>query len=400
MGRPVISGFILLSAFCFLWFNHSCEKDTENPELLPLCEFNIRILSGNNQSGAAGEALNDSLIFEITDGIGEPAVQIPVEFSVLAGGGSANPIQAASNSEGTVKVRWTVGSGTDQIMGAEVTDSHGVSATVYPVANSDLTFSTNWITGMIFYKNLSEPVSHDNVILETDHFLIFSNAATKDNKVIFAKISEEHFRKISGWYGLSSEELGIVTGDPASKIRIYAHTSKTETGLWRGAKNSGIIFPAYGKALWNRNVLAHEIAHMVELLIIRPENFVGLEIPVWFVEGIADYFADLPSAYPFPVNDLHSLDQWWSTYKNPLSIKSYEDMGSTHPAAYYTLFGLVFQYFLDPDGMGVSPEQVLGFYHGLVESNDFNLAFEQNMGISVSDLLATLYERLSSYLPE
>jgi hypothetical protein len=400
MKRNCFTSLKYFLIFGFIWSIISCEKDSDDPVLLPVCDFNIQLISGNNQSGNAGENLIDSLTFRITDSFGESIPYIPVNFGVVAGGGSVSNTLAMSDGEGTVQVQWRIGSGMDQMMGAEITDEKGVSAKAYAIANSDITFSTSWIKGLVFYKNLSEPVSHDNIILETDHFLIFSNAASKDNKVIFAKISEEHFKNMADWYGLTPGDLGIHAENRGTKIRIYAHTSTTETGTWRGEKNSSIIFPSYGTGLWNRKVLAHEIAHMVELLIIKPENFVGLEIPVWFVEGIADYFADFPTAYPFPVDNLGSLDEWWSKYKNPLSIYSFDDMGSTHPATYYTMFGLVFKYLLDAGGLGISREQVLDFYHTLVENNNFDLSFDQNFGISMDDLRATLYERLVSYLPE
>ncbi len=137
---------------------------------------------------------------------------------------------------------------------------------------------------------------------------------------------------------------------------------------------------------------------MVELLIIKPENFVGLEIPIWFVEGIADFFADFPTAYPWPIDSVDRLDQWWSSNKNPISIITYEDMGSTHPAVYYTMFGLIFKYWFDSEGHHCTNEQTLTFYNELIRTRNFTSSFEKGFNVSITELQDNIYFWLRDYL--
>ena len=147
--------------------------------------------------------------------------------------------------------------------------------------------------------NRTRIIQHDNKILETKNFLIFSNTASDNSKVIFAKIAEEH---------------------------LYT----TTPGIWRGKENYRILIQSYASPGWIRGALKHELTHMVELRIIGPENFVGSCPHLWFTEGIAEYLGGntcicQSPADAYPVNNQARLNSWISLHKNPVTMTELED---------------------------------------------------------------------------
>ncbi|MGH7520311.1 MAG: Ig-like domain-containing protein, partial [Gemmatimonadales bacterium] len=70
----------------------------------------IAVSAGNNQVGAAGTALAESLAVIVRDQSGEPLAGVTVTFTVLAGGGSVSPTSRATGADGIAKTRRTLGS--------------------------------------------------------------------------------------------------------------------------------------------------------------------------------------------------------------------------------------------------------------------------------------------------
>lgn len=69
-------------------------------------------VSGDAQTGAAGQVLPQPLVVRVQRANGTPLAGIPVTFSLPAGSGSVNPSTAVSGADGTVSVNWTLGVGT------------------------------------------------------------------------------------------------------------------------------------------------------------------------------------------------------------------------------------------------------------------------------------------------
>jgi len=69
----------------------------------------IVVNAGNNQVGAAGAALPESLAVIVSDQNGEPLAGIDVGFAVTAGGGSVSPTSRRTNASGIAKTRYTLG---------------------------------------------------------------------------------------------------------------------------------------------------------------------------------------------------------------------------------------------------------------------------------------------------
>jgi len=82
----------------------------------PGLEARIRILSGNNQSGAIGSLLQNPLVVVLEDSMGDPISDTTVIFKVLqndgmvaAGGPPAASVLTTTNALGQAQVEWTLG---------------------------------------------------------------------------------------------------------------------------------------------------------------------------------------------------------------------------------------------------------------------------------------------------
>jgi len=69
----------------------------------------IAVSAGNNQVGAAGTALPESLAVIVRDQGGAPLAGVNVTFTITAGGGSVSPASRATNAAGIAKTSRTLG---------------------------------------------------------------------------------------------------------------------------------------------------------------------------------------------------------------------------------------------------------------------------------------------------
>ncbi|HEY7481219.1 MAG TPA: Ig-like domain-containing protein [Gemmatimonadales bacterium] len=72
----------------------------------------IRIVSGDNQSGAAGSALPAQLVVVVVDANDTPVPGATVTWSVESGGGSVSPASGGTDAAGRAATTWTLGPGT------------------------------------------------------------------------------------------------------------------------------------------------------------------------------------------------------------------------------------------------------------------------------------------------
>jgi alpha-tubulin suppressor-like RCC1 family protein len=70
----------------------------------------LRVSSGNNQSGTVGTAIAALVVF-VGDAVDNPKQGVPVTFTVASGGGSLSNTTVVSNAEGLASVVWTLGTG-------------------------------------------------------------------------------------------------------------------------------------------------------------------------------------------------------------------------------------------------------------------------------------------------
>ena len=84
--------------------------------------------TGDAQSGAAGEPLDEPLTVRVLDRLGHPAVGVPVTFQAFQGGGSFAPSQVATGADGRSQAVWTLGTDAAETQRARVFASFRVEA--------------------------------------------------------------------------------------------------------------------------------------------------------------------------------------------------------------------------------------------------------------------------------
>lgn len=70
----------------------------------------IRILSGDQQTGQVGQRLGADLVVLVLDEADNPMAGVPVAWQVVEGGGSVEPATGTTDVGGRASVRWTLGS--------------------------------------------------------------------------------------------------------------------------------------------------------------------------------------------------------------------------------------------------------------------------------------------------
>ncbi|MFL5381720.1 MAG: Ig-like domain-containing protein [Longimicrobiaceae bacterium] len=96
----------------------------------------IAVVSGNNQSGAAGQELANPVAVKVTDSRGRPVSGQAVTFHVTAGGGHVFSGSATTDANGIAQERWTVGTvaGSVQTLEARVVNGSGAALTATATA--------------------------------------------------------------------------------------------------------------------------------------------------------------------------------------------------------------------------------------------------------------------------
>jgi adhesin/invasin len=69
----------------------------------------LTIVQGNQQVAPVGSLLPLPVVLRVLSATGAPVAQVPVQFSVQAGGGSVDPGTVTSDANGEVKTKWTLG---------------------------------------------------------------------------------------------------------------------------------------------------------------------------------------------------------------------------------------------------------------------------------------------------
>ncbi|HSJ23034.1 MAG TPA: Ig-like domain-containing protein [Longimicrobiales bacterium] len=125
MNRVFTLSLLLLAAGLL-----SACGDTSGPRIGPPASI-VRVL-GDDQSGAAGQALGAPVTVRVNDAQGQGVANVVVTFAVQAGGGSVTPSQTQTNAEGQAQASWTLGleSGTEQRLQASFTPDEGSARTV------------------------------------------------------------------------------------------------------------------------------------------------------------------------------------------------------------------------------------------------------------------------------
>ncbi len=113
MSKPIRIAFLLFPIFSFICCSAKPDNNPQNP-LGPVepAAAAISVVSGNNQSGNGGLALDEPIIVRVTDLDENPIPGVAIEFNVVEGGGAIpDGSSAISDSDGQASVHWIIGSG-------------------------------------------------------------------------------------------------------------------------------------------------------------------------------------------------------------------------------------------------------------------------------------------------
>ena len=106
-------------------------------------------------------------------------------------------------------------------------------------------FTPPWISardhGLIFVDERGTTLSNDNRVLETENFLIFSDASSDQAKIRMGEAAEAALNLIVRLFDISAEDVGI--RDTGTKLRVYS-ARRAEKGHPR-ATSDGFVNWAY-----------------------------------------------------------------------------------------------------------------------------------------------------------
>ena len=109
-GRKLVTSGTV-AALAILAIVGGCREATTGPTAVKPQDFasSVKLLSGNQQTGAVGAALSEVLSVKVVDAGGVPVAGATVLWQVRDGGGSINPAASTTTSTGLATVTWTLG---------------------------------------------------------------------------------------------------------------------------------------------------------------------------------------------------------------------------------------------------------------------------------------------------
>ena len=363
------------------------------------------VVSGLNQQGENGERLHEPVVIRVTDDENRPLVNVRLVGHVVDGGGALDDEIMYSDKDGCAQTFWTLGNGSEHIMKVTISDRDYSGESVYVFAQTTVDLNLGWVTDVSFPRLYDRDIAHDNRILESNHYLIFSDGSSDDAKVRFAMMAEETFYEVMQAFHIhSSEELGILQYNRNTKPKLF---SNVDTVFPYGgfAFNTGYVYyafdsqtylqwPEHLKTIYRADI-KHETVHIVQFLV-GMDNLPNLWPDVWFSEGLAVYISN---NRPPPAN-LQELNEWLQIPENdnPIKVHEWED----YPYGgrrYYQMFGLAVKYLIHENGHSRTTIDVLDMYRYMASSrNGFADAFEKFMGMSLQYYEDNYWDLITDFL--
>ncbi|MBN2088291.1 Ig-like domain-containing protein [candidate division KSB1 bacterium] len=360
-------------------------------------------VSGNNQRGATGVILRDLIVVRLQNVLGKPIPGIEVKFSVVSGKGSIAKRSVSTDALGLASTGWTLGIGQEQILKAEIPASYQLSP-IYIYANSHLEIKTKWVTGIVFNAN-GTSYNHDNRILESNHFLTFSDGVSDDIKIIYSKMAEESLFELVTLLNFGAvEEQNIYKYFRQNKIKIYSITNlnMNQFSFIYGFMLYGMDSQRFKNwrvdDFWLRREIKHEMMHVIQFLV-SPEWRKGIHIDTWFTEGAAEY---LSGGCRPPIETIARWNLWRQRFNNdnPVRIRYWNDFNVPFETTgeYYPAFALAVRYLIDSKGLGKNAADLKEILLDMRKTKDFAVSFEKVMGISVNYYENNFVRLIEEYL--
>jgi hypothetical protein len=261
-----------------------------------------------------------------------------------------------------------------------------------------------WISNISFPGVFGQEVIHDNRILESNNFLLFSDHSSDDSKIQFMDIAEETFQEVLQAFNLlNSEEIGIIDSNILSKPTLFSNVNtyfpyggfSFKTGYVYYALDSDTYLngSAYLKSIYRPDI-KHETVHLIQFLV-GLDNYSDHWPDVWFTEGIAVYISDNRP----PIANMQELEEWRQIQGNDNPIRVHKWNDYNEGIGYYNMFGLAVKYLLHENGHGKTTTDVLDMYRWMRFSRSgFADAFEKYMGISLQYYEDNFWDLITNYL--
>jgi len=250
---------------------------------------------------------------------------------------------------------------------------------------------------------------HDGNPLESEHFVIYSDAASLEARQWLSQICEDTYLMIIETLGIADVSVFRFPADRNNKIHIYAYKNYFPTEWGGQAYYGGYII--YSPDHPQRTLIGHtepenyiplvqhELMHVIQTLILGAND--ERILYAWFAEGIAIQISD--DIFYENIDSRQKLDSLISIYGmlNPISLRyswTYPEIEGVITYYYYPMFELAVKYLLDPKGMGRSFHDVRDVLFDAANEIPFNTSLENRFGISQMAYETQFFDLMQAYL--
>ncbi len=250
--------------------------------------------------------------------------------------------------------------------------------------------------------------AHDGNPYESEHFVVFSDAAGLWAREYLADIGEELLTVLVEQFGLVGEE--VLRFPPGQeKIHIFAYKNHAPTN-WGGWAYYGGLLIYSADHEWRRQightapqmyipVVKHELMHVLESLIKASGN--PELVDVWLTEGIAEAVSGGTAGGA--VTSRAKMADLIATYGdlNPIAMHQYRypDIDGVAYNYYYPMFQLAATYLVDAKGHARAWRDLRDLLLDVRSGTPFATAFEDRFGIGLAQYEEEFFDRMNDYLP-
>ena len=250
---------------------------------------------------------------------------------------------------------------------------------------------------------------HDGHPLESENFVIYSDAASLEARQLLSEICEETFVTIKERLGITDVSIFRFPADRNNKVHIYAYKNYFPR-TWGGQAYYGgymIFSPDHPQRTEEGStaltqyipVIQHELMHVIQTLILGALDESSLYS--WFSEGIAIEISD--DVFYDYIDSQEQLDDLTATFGmlNPISLQyswTYPDIENVITFYYYPMFWLAVRYLMDPDGQGGSFYDVRDVLIDVANGVPFSTSLEERFGISLIEYEEQFFDLIYDYL--
>ena len=250
--------------------------------------------------------------------------------------------------------------------------------------------------------------AHDGNPYETEHFIVYSDAASFESRVTLANMGEELFNQLKTQMEIDDESI-LVYPQGQNKIHIYAYKNYFPTQWGGRAYFGGLMIysldhpertaAGHTEQIVYEAVVKHELTHILQAMLIGRLDYSLVDS--WFTEGIAEKISrSNPDRAVTTEARMDSLIYVFGEL-NPIDIYiyNYPDIENVGVFYYYPMFQLAANYLLDADGLGGTWIDVKNIFLKIREGGSFDYLFLEKFGMTITDFKSNFFNLMREYLP-